>query len=587
MPTLTAISTGLGILAAAQKSAAVNRVSALVESFRRRFGQVIVAPPPIVQPAYEYSRLEAEVLRLHRERAQITAENQFLNEIIGRSGEAGASRLLRRLVPQPAHGLAALIDLSNSSQTTLSARGAALDDDAQITISEQQRLQLRHEPLLVRNYEAIAGNRNACPKVVIHEQATTASDHDPARSSNDQARSSVGELFLIPLKEDDVLSGVLITTSLWPGGLRRAEQVEILGRLGQTIMRRFFQEHRLQQHENDLWLAREMLRLRSIADRATDQPLDTLGELTSVLCGSSEMDRIAMYLYSRRATDEAEPVVQAGAALPPTVANEWRGHEIRLLPELATALQGEFLDKGRLESSGITTLWGQAAAFPLRFGGKQLGSIILSRRSRNPLAARNHKLVEWTAELLAQTLYRIYRDASIRRQARHDGLTDLANRRTFDTLLAGEVDRIRLGLSEECSLLLADLDRFKSINDRHGHQAGDEVLRVTAQLLREHVGRMRVGERSLLARYGGEELAILLPGVGTAGALRVAEEIRAAVQGRTIHYGEKQLEVTVSIGVASCPMHGIGATDLIAAADAALYRAKSEGRNRVCRPQEK
>lgn len=579
MATLSAISTGLGIIAAAQKSAAANRVSAFVELFRRRFGQRPVTQQTTVEPTYEFSRLEAEVLRLHRERAQITAENQFLNEIIGRSGEAGASRLLRRLVPQPAHGLAALIDLSHSAQTMLSIRGTVLDGDAQITITEEQRTQLRHESLLIRSFATVAGTRTTAPNIAIQEQATT-------RADRDQAQSAVGELFLIPIKEDDALLGLLVTTNLWPGGLRRAEQVEILARLGQTIMRRYFQERRLQQHENDLWLAREMLRLKSIADCATDQPLDTLGELTSALCGSSEMDRAALYLFSRRATDEAEPVVQAGAPLPPTVAGEWRAHETRLIAATATAIHGQFLDKSQLESNGITTLWGQAAAFPLRIGGKQLGSLILSRRSRNPLADRSNKLIEWTADLLAQTVHRIYRDASIRRQARHDGLTDLANRRTFDTLLAGEVDRVRLGLSEECSLLLADLDRFKSINDRHGHQAGDEVLRVTAQLLREHVGRMRVGERSLLARYGGEELAILLPGVGTAGALRIAEEIRAAVHARTIHYGDQQLAVTVSIGVASCPMHGIGAADLVAAADQALYRAKSEGRNRVCRPQD-
>lgn len=531
------------------------------------------------EATYEFSRLEAEVLRLHRERAQITAENQFLNEIIGRSGEAGASRLLRRLVPQPAHGLAALIDLSHSSETMLSVRGTVLDGDTQITITEEQRAQLRHEPLLVRSFVPVAGTRNTAPGIAILEKATRQADRV-------ETPSTAGELFLIPIKEDDALLGLLATTNLWPGGLRRAEQVEILARLGQTIMRRYFQERRLQQHENDLWLAREMLRLKSIADCATDQPLDTLGELTSALCGSSEMDRAALYLFSRRATDEAEPVVQAGAPLPPTVAGEWQAHETRLIAATATAIHGQFLDKSHLESVGITTLWGQAAAFPLRFGDKQLGSLILSRRSRNPLADRSNKLIEWTAELLAQTVHRIYRDASIRRQARHDGLTDLANRRTFDTLLAGEVDRVRLGLSEECSLLLADLDRFKSINDRHGHQAGDEVLRVTAQLLREHVGRMRVGERSLLARYGGEELAILLPGVGTAGALRIAEEIRAAVQSRTIHHGDQQLAVTVSIGVASCPMHGIAAADLVAAADRALYRAKSEGRNRVCRPHE-
>jgi diguanylate cyclase (GGDEF)-like protein len=200
------------------------------------------------------------------------------------------------------------------------------------------------------------------------------------------------------------------------------------------------------------------------------------------------------------------------------------------------------------------------------------------------LPGRALQLLEWATDLLSQTLCRIYRDAAIRRQARHDGLTDLANRRVFDTLLTCEVDRVRLGVSEECSLLLADLDRFKAVNDQHGHMAGDEVLRLTAQLLRERVGQTRMGERSLIARYGGEELAVLLPGVGMGGALRVAEEIRAAIELMPVCYAEKRLGVTVSIGVASFPLHGTNAAELVAAADSALYQAKAEGRNRVCQP---
>lgn len=143
-----------------------------------------------------------------------------------------------------------------------------------------------------------------------------------------------------------------------------------------------------------------------------------------------------------------------------------------------------------------------------------------------------------------------------------------------------------LGLSSECSLLLADLDRFKSINDTHGHPAGDEVLRVVAQLLREHVGRMRSGERSVLARYGGEELVVLLPGVGLPGALRLAAEIRLAVEQRAIPFQNKSLRVTISIGPPSCPRHAMTPADIISAADQSLYRAKSEDRNRVCRPED-
>ncbi|MBS0205542.1 MAG: GGDEF domain-containing protein [Planctomycetes bacterium] len=584
MSPLVTITTGFGTAAAAKTSAVAHRLVLWMD----RFGwgvRPVAAPAPPATP--EFSRLEAEVLRLNRERAQIAAENQLLNEIIGRSAAAAAGRLLRRMIPQPAHGFAALINIAGSNVSTLAVRGTSLEHDVGIPVTNEILDRLRQEPLIVRRYEfspAVRGKTKTL--ALLDSQSGIVGTDSPEEGLS-------GEVFLIPVHEEYTLVGAVVTTSLWPAGLRRIEQAEVLGRLGQTILRRSMQERLLEQHENELWLAREMLRLKSIADRATDQPLETLGELTAALCEAADMDRGALFLFSRRATDVVEPVVEAGETLPATIAQEWRRYEAQFaamtsaaVASSPVAIHGELFDKPRLETMGVHTLWGHAAVWPLRSSGKQLGTLVLSRRNRDILPARSGQLIEWTAELLAQTLRRIYRDHAIRRQARHDGLTDLANRRTFDTLLAGEVDRVRLGLSEECSLLLADLDRFKSINDRHGHQAGDEVLRVIAQLLREHVGRMRVGERSLLARYGGEELAVLLPGVGTAGALRVAEEIRLAIERLAIDYCDKRLNVTVSIGVASCPMHGLGAESLVAAADSALYRAKTEGRNRVCRPQE-
>ena len=526
----------------------------------------------------EFTRLEAEVLQLHRERVQITVENQLLNEIIGRSPQAAAHRLLKRMIPQTADGLAALIDVTTPAPTVLAVRGESLDPRSGISISNRTIEQLQHDSLLLRTCEILSTDNGRPEMLIVQDSVSSIAGVEV----NVFPRVHLAGLFLVPLKEDGTLVGILATTALWPGGLRRSDQIEILGRLCQTVLRRFQHERHLEQNQSELWLAQEMLRLKSLTDRATDQPIETLGEFAARLCDATGMDRAALFLVSRRAGDVAAPVVEAGIPLTPTVATEWRNHEIQLANSSLSVAHGDVFGPPRLEQMGVDTLWGQAIAWPLQLAGNRLGTLVLSRRSRDPLPDKDGRLIAWSAGLLAGTLQRIYRDAAIRRQARHDGLTDLANRRTFDTLLAGEVDRVRQGLSEECSLLLADLDRFKSVNDQHGHQAGDEVLRVIARLLREHVGQMRIGERSLLARYGGEELAILLPAVGMAGALRVAEEIREAVEHLTIAFGDKRLGVTVSIGVASCPLHGLGPAELVAAADAALYRAKSEGRNRVC-----
>jgi diguanylate cyclase (GGDEF)-like protein len=165
--------------------------------------------------------------------------------------------------------------------------------------------------------------------------------------------------------------------------------------------------------------------------------------------------------------------------------------------------------------------------------------------------------------------------AIVERQALVDGLTGLANRRRSEEALAAELARAeRFG--EHVSLVLADLDWFKSINDRYGHPIGDAVLREFAAVLREQ-GR----EVDLPSRWGGEEFAIVLPGTDRDGALHAAERLREALEQRTIlSNAGVPIEVTASFGVASYP-EAPTQDALVAAADAALYAAKHAGKNRV------
>src|SRR5690606_34638407 len=120
-----------------------------------------------------------------------------------------------------------------------------------------------------------------------------------------------------------------------------------------------------------------------------------------------------------------------------------------------------------------------------------------------------------------------------------------------------------------------------SINDIHGHLAGDEVLRETARVLEEELLNLRFSDRAMLARYGGEEIAVLLPGVTTSGALRIAECMRVAIETAIITHGGRPIRVTLSAGVATYPTHAANVPSLIAAADAGLYQAKKSGRNQV------
>jgi diguanylate cyclase (GGDEF)-like protein len=161
----------------------------------------------------------------------------------------------------------------------------------------------------------------------------------------------------------------------------------------------------------------------------------------------------------------------------------------------------------------------------------------------------------------------------VRRQAQTDELTDLANRRRFMEALHYEVARgNRFG--SVVSLVLFDLDRFKRINDRCGHQVGDAVLRGTAYVIRE-----RVRETDLAARIGGEEFAVILAGTDLEGALAFAEDLRKDIA-EHVKVDRVDWPVTASFGVAASHDECV-VDDLIAAADRALYRAKAGGRNTV------
>ena len=159
-----------------------------------------------------------------------------------------------------------------------------------------------------------------------------------------------------------------------------------------------------------------------------------------------------------------------------------------------------------------------------------------------------------------------------------DALTGLANRRQFDATLHKEWYRA-LRDATPLGLLMIDLDRFKALNDRFGHQVGDAFLARVGQVIRDTV--RRAGD--LAARYGGEEFAVVLPSTSASGALDIAELIRRAVLATdTRSLVEGGYPVSVSIGVAATvPLAGSGATGLLHNADAALYQAKRNGRNRV------
>ena len=158
--------------------------------------------------------------------------------------------------------------------------------------------------------------------------------------------------------------------------------------------------------------------------------------------------------------------------------------------------------------------------------------------------------------------------------ASYDPLTGILNRRAFLAAVTGELTRMR-SHHESSSVVLLDLDGFKSANDNYGHIAGDEVLATCSLLLRDE---MRASD--IVARWGGDEFIVLLPNTSPENAAACAERYRAALKGATSATWPEQLHISASLGVAEL-RHDVGFDEALAAADHALYRAKHEGRNAV------
>lgn len=269
----------------------------------------------------------------------------------------------------------------------------------------------------------------------------------------------------------------------------------------------------------------------------------------------------ALYVSGLRGEGEVRPLAVRGLRASPGAA--WATLERLMQEQGATAASPRAFEKPE-RSVGV----------PIKEGQELLGYLY----ARVPEGAAADAWLAKTQSFVGElgvAFRRVKLFQEVERLSEIDGLTGVRRRGAFDKKISEELVRAKT-FKTTFGLMLLDIDHFKSLNDRFGHPFGDQVLKRIGAVLNS-----LVYDTDFVARYGGEEFAIVLPRAEPAGALRKAEAIRAAIEAELFSVGFEELRVTISIGVSHFPRDASTPEELIARADAALYSAKSAGRNRV------
>ena len=235
-------------------------------------------------------------------------------------------------------------------------------------------------------------------------------------------------------------------------------------------------------------------------------------------------------------------------------------------------------DGGPMPVEPVEPMAQTAVSVPLVRGDRTIGVIALyGRTTLEPFGQEDAETLSSFAGQASVAIENVLLHQETRQLSITDGLTGVWNRRYLEMTLRKEIERAQR-FGRPLSVLMLDIDRFKRVNDRHGHQRGDEVL---IEVTRRALGEIR-SNIDVVGRYGGEEFVILLPETPAGGAKVVAEKIRAAMKDQPfVGASTEPITVTVSVGVATYPEDGSTSEELMRRADTALYRAKSAGRDRV------
>jgi diguanylate cyclase (GGDEF)-like protein len=326
-------------------------------------------------------------------------------------------------------------------------------------------------------------------------------------------------------------------------------------------------ERELRRRRYDLEaLAKFSLRLESVtkgsdvAEILTETVADEFGFERIVFFGAREGD---IFLMHGKGAEE----------LPPDAPRPGEGQFLaRIASSHETLLVSKFDAE---EDPGLAALLPgcqNLVMAPLNAEGRSVGLLICEHgmRSGSRIERRVISMLERLVSQSALALQNAWLLEMLERYASTDGLTGIANRRSFEEALGRDVSKA-IRTQGQLSLVMLDIDHFKQLNDVHGHVVGDRVLRRVAEILDREVRGA-----DMVARYGGEEFVMIVSGLGEADAVAAAERLRTAIE-----LDSSEPRVTASFGVATYPDDSMDGSSLLEAADTALYQSKHDGRNRV------
>ncbi len=401
----------------------------------------------------------------------------------------------------------------------------------------------------------------------------------------------VGAFLGVPVLEGSHLRGVLCADRRQAGPFSARDEALLVG-AAEQILRAIQSERIFTAVERSKYEHERFYHASAMLGRALtlEQVMDTAIEAAREIC-PFEMASIALFDKERKKHRVCRVSVVPGAEEivdPATLEGLEFGETTTGLSSMVVKNKhylpagGELRDRSipvfnrRIKMKGVESL----LVLPLVCADEAVGTFTLASRRPHAFGKDARDMLGVIAHQVAVSLENAKMYKQMVTMATTDGLTGLLNHRTFQerlTDMLGRAERHKLQLA----VILTDIDHFKKVNDTYGHPVGDEVIRRVARVLEGAVRKIDV-----VARYGGEELAVIIEGADAAGAAQLAERIRADVEKQQIQSEKGPFSVTISLGIASCPADATDKKILVERADQALYRAKHNGRNRVVTYQE-